>query len=236
MSEENLDGNGFKEIIFGDEGGNLNVYSSAGFSQFGYPFESGDKIRSSPAVADLDMDGILEVVFGSYDGKLYVLSPFGSILSESQYPGDIVGSPALIDLDQDGDKEVVFTTQIGNSGSLYAIHHNGEPFQGFPVNIDEKMLAGPAAGDLESDGSPDIVIVTWDDNIYAVDNTGNITVSKQTVSFDMGFGPMDIDVEGNGIIDTSNSGTMNLTYSFEIETIPGFPISESLECSIILSR
>jgi hypothetical protein len=210
----NLDGNGAKEIIFGDEDGNLNIYSSAGFSQFGYPFESGDKIRSSPAVADLDMDGILEVVFGSFDGKLYILSPFGSVLSESQYPGDIVGSPALIDLDQDGDKEVVFTTQFGNSGSLYVIHHNGEPFEGFPVEIDEKMVAGPAAGDLESDGSPDIVIATWDDNIYAVDNAGNIKEGFPVLStnrFNVAPVLVDLDLDGDlEIIIGNDSGLLQV--------------------------
>lgn len=233
-----LNGNGSKEIIFGDEGGNLNVYSSAGFSQFGYPFESGDKIRSSPAVADLDMDGILEVVFGSYDGKLYVLSPFGSVLSESQYPGDIVGSPALIDLDQDGDKEVVFTTQVGNSGSLYAIHHNGEPFQGFPVNIDEKMLAGPAAGDLESDGSPDIVIVTWDDNIYAVDNTGNIKEGFPVLStnrFSVAPVLVDLDLDGDLEIIVGNDSGLLQVIDHNGQEIISYDVGDDIRGGISLA-
>ena len=69
-----------------------------------------------------------------------------------------------------------------------------------------------------------------------IDIQGNITVPEQTIEIDMGFGPMDIDVEGSGIISSENSGDMDLTYSFEIETIPGFPISESLDCSIELSK
>jgi hypothetical protein len=69
-----------------------------------------------------------------------------------------------------------------------------------------------------------------------IDNVGVITVPVQTISLDMGFGPMDIDVEGSGSINTSTTGIMNLIYSFEVEAIPLFPISESLECSIILAR
>ena len=54
----------------------------------------------------------------------------------------------------------------------------------------------------------------------------NIIVQKQTVSIgDMGFGPMDVDVEGSGIITSPTNGNMNLTYTFEIETIPLFPIT-----------
>ena len=69
-----------------------------------------------------------------------------------------------------------------------------------------------------------------------IDFQGNIIVPEQTIEIDMGFGPMDIDVEGSGLIDAENSGNMDLTYSFDIEAIPGFPMSESLDCSILLTR
>ena len=71
----------------------------------------------------------------------------------------------------------------------------------------------------------------------SIDNSGNIIVQKQTVSIgDMGFGPMDVDVEGSGVITSPTNGNMNLTYTFEIETIPLFPITESLDCSIGLTK
>jgi len=70
-----------------------------------------------------------------------------------------------------------------------------------------------------------------------IDIQGNITVPEQTIEIDMGFGgPMDIDVEGSGVISSENSGNMNLTYSFDIEAFPGFPLSESLDCSILLTK
>ena len=196
----NLNGFGDSEIYFGDENGDFNAFSSLGYSQFGYPFESGGNIRSSPAVADLDGDGTKELVFGSFDGKLYVLTPFGSVLLEYSQAGDIVGSPALIDLDVDGDKEIVFTTQNGNSGIVYAIHHDGQNVEGFPLDISEKMIAGPAAGDLENDGIPDIVVCTWDDNIYAIDNQGNIKDGfpfTSTNRFNVSPTLVDLDFDGD---------------------------------------
>ena len=60
-----------------------------------------------------------------------------------------------------------------SDGEVCAIHHNGTEVSGFPVNL-MKMMVGAAAGDLEGDGQPDIVVCTWDDNIYAIDNTGAI--------------------------------------------------------------
>lgn len=91
---------------------------------------------------------------------------------------------------------------------------------------------------IEVMGNDDILFIEIGDTEVngTIDNSGVITVPTQTVAIDMGFGPMDIDVEGDGIILTNISGNMNLTYSFEIETIPGFPISESLDCSILLSK
>ena len=78
-------------------------------------------------------------------------------------------------LEVDEDMEIIFTTQRGsNSGELFAIHHDGTDVDGFPVNINEKMLVGPATGDLEGDGALDIIVVTWNQNIIAVSSDGNI--------------------------------------------------------------
>tara|TARA_B100000900_G_scaffold155607_1_gene132235 strand:+ start:1349 stop:1963 length:615 start_codon:yes stop_codon:yes gene_type:complete len=91
---------------------------------------------------------------------------------------------------------------------------------------------------IEVMGSDDILYIEIGDTEVngSIDNSGVITVPTQTVSIDMGFGPMDIDVEGDGEIVTDISGNMDLTYSFEIEMIPGFPLSESIDCSISLSK
>ena len=121
-----------------------------GLEMFGFPFTTGDDVRSSPAVADLDKDNSLELIFGSHDGSLNILTGFGQQLVNYQINGSINGSPAAVDLDQDGDLEVVFTSYNGSTGDVHAIHHNGSSFYGFPVYLNEKMVGGAAAGeDLE---------------------------------------------------------------------------------------
>ena len=169
-----LDNNSLGEIYFGSEDDNMYGYMMAGIPLSGFPFEAGDKIQSSPAAGDVDGDGNNEIVFGSYDGKLYILGTNG--IQELAYlvSGFIIGAPALGDLDGDNDLEIVFTTQNGTSGKLYAIHHTGEDMDGFPLDLDEKMVVGAAIGDLEGDGLLDIVVTTYENNIYAINSDGSI--------------------------------------------------------------
>ena len=170
-----LYGNGMKEVFVGAENGNLYGFMVGGNSLTGFPFDAGDKIRSSPAVGDVDNDGVNEVVFGSHDGGLYVISLIGTQKMAYYQDGYIVGSPALFDLDFDGDMEIIFTTQVGvDSGKLFAIHHDGTDLDGFPIDLNERMMVGPAIGDLEKDGIVDIVVCTWGENIYAIEKSGQI--------------------------------------------------------------
>jgi len=211
-----VDGNLIGEVYFGDENGDLYGYMIAGIPQPGFPFSTGDNIRSSPAVGDVDADGNNEIVFGSYDGKLYILSTNGAQELAYTQSGYIIGSPALVDLDGDSDLEIVFTTQNGNSGMVYAIHHDGNTVDGFPADIDEKMLVGAAVGDLEGDGSNDIVVCTWGDNIYAIDNTGTIKEGFPFTSTNrFNAPPTLVDLDGDGdleIVAGNDSGLLHVLH------------------------
>lgn len=67
----------------------------------------------------------------------------------------------------------------------------------------------------------------------SIDNDGNIIASEQTVQIDIGLGiPTDVQVSGNGKIESENTGYMDLTYSFDVPILG----SQSTSCNIILSR
>ena len=168
-----LDNNGYGEIYFGADDDKLHGYMLAGLNQYGFPFDVGDKIESSPASGDVDGDGSNEIVFGSYDKTLYVLSLTGVQELAYEQLDYIIGSPALANLDDDDALEIVFTTTNGSDGKVFAINHDGSDLDGFPLDISEKMTVGAAIGDIDGDGSLDIIVVTYDDNIHAFNSDGS---------------------------------------------------------------
>ncbi len=169
-----LDVDSNSEIYFGAEDENFYGFDASGSILNGFPFSAGGGVRSSPASGDLDNDGSKEIVFGSNNGRLTILNSDGSQNGVYQISGVINGSPALYDLDGDMDLEIIFTSDYNSSGKVYAIHHNGEDFENFPIDIGEKMLVGAGIGDLDNDGEADIIVCTWGENIYAINSAGVI--------------------------------------------------------------
>jgi len=193
------DGDGLKEIYFGDMNNNLHGITSDGESLPGFPVETGNNIQASPAAADVDLDGDIEIVFGSKDQSLYIVDTNGSQELSYSQTGYILGTPVLSDLDGDQDLEIIFGTQDGSGGKVFAIHHDGLDVNGFPVDIEERILVGTAVHDLENDGTKDIVAVTWSNNVWAIDAAGSV---KDGFPFETGkrfnAAPTIVDVDNDG--------------------------------------
>ena len=136
-----------------------------------------DGVVSTPAIGDVDGDGTNEVAFGSWDFNLYLLrgatgavvagfppnpSGLGHGLRDS-----IWSSPALADLDGDGKLEIIIGADTHaegppiNSpagGAIHVFRWNGTQMPGFPRYVDQTIMSSPAIGDLDGDGSLDIVV------------------------------------------------------------------------------
>ena len=149
----------------------MHGYNSFGEEIDGFPFQSTDRVRSSPAVGDVDNDGQMEIVFGNSSGKLYIVNHDGSRELAYTLLGFVESTPALVDIDGDQDLEIFFTTTTTSGGHLYGIHHNGITMSGFPKELGS-MWAGPAVHDIDNDGAYDIVCTTYDKEIYAIEVNG----------------------------------------------------------------
>jgi len=137
------------------------------------PIRSG--FLGTPAVGDIAGSRAPEVVATGLDGNVYAWTARGRPLpgfpkhidqqgtaASGKLDSAIYSSPALADLDRDGKLDIVFGAA---DQKIYAIKGNGTAVSGWPVLARDigagadtaKILSSPAIGDLNGDGSPDVV-------------------------------------------------------------------------------
>jgi uncharacterized repeat protein (TIGR01451 family) len=68
-----IDGDGFNDVVMGDENGQLTALSGAtGAVMPGFPIQLDGEVRGTPALGDIDRDGKTEIVVAGWDKNLYV--------------------------------------------------------------------------------------------------------------------------------------------------------------------
>ena len=163
-----IDGDGNKEIIFGDNSGLLHVLSSTGEEIDNFPFNVGDDIWASPAVADLEGDGDTEIIIGSKNKHLYILNSDGSVQFDYDSDQWLTGTPALGNIDDDDELEIIFGGYSAPAGKLFAINPDGSNVPGFPYEMGEIIQRGVALADFNDNGKVDIVCGTDSSNLWLI--------------------------------------------------------------------
>ena len=172
---------------------------------------NGDTLRTSgynvPAVADLWGTGRPDLFLGVLGGafnpnltaadNLYRLRPAGGRsyeLETRRFLSSIdLGSesqPALVDWDGDGDLDVVVGNKLDpttlDRGRLYVFRNDGT--RSAPalrlsdtLNLAASFNQAPAFGDLDGDGSPELLLGTWNDGVLLYRNRGTRPVPRYAI-------------------------------------------------------
>jgi len=214
-----------------------------------------DGIHTSPAVGDLDGDGDLEIVVAGIDRRLHAWHHDGVVVDSwpiSQWNGDPLwrgglSSPALGDLDDDGLPEVVVGTmspyengEQDENATLWAINGDSTSVPGFPIQTEQILHSSPALGDIDDDGSLEIVIgvgwgtpyrqnivYAWNHDATPLPNwpreTSGVTMAPPALGDIDNDGALEI-VIGTGNPFNPNSGKKLYAWNPDGSLLPGFPM------------
>lgn len=173
-----VDNDGDIELVVGSWS-RMYVIDDNGSNLPGWPVFNG--ITYSPSLEDVDGDGDLEIIYPS-SSSLYIRHHDATLFPEwPVHAPDDIGSPAIADMDDDGELEIIAGTLAGPVGpdpyELYVWNLDGSVAPGFPVSTSGVVKSTPAIGDVDNDGSPEIVVAAYDqsndDFLYCWDSQGN---------------------------------------------------------------
>jgi|GEM_PF-6101033 len=231
-----LDGDGDPEIVQGTWQ-QLYVLGADGTPFPGWP--QAMYLTQSAALADLDGNGDLEIIVPS-STQMRAYHHTGAAVAGFPVTGahDLTAA-AVGDLDGDGDLEIVAGSFVG-SGSptdyIYAWHHTGQAVAGFPFTTAGSVKVSPALGDLDGDGTLEIVADCWvqvgTDQLYVLSHTGQpepgwpleipyIRLSSPSLT--------NLDYEGDleiivGGMSSSPAGEKVYAYHHDGTAVDGFPV------------
>jgi len=175
-----LNGDGKLEVIAASIDKKVYAWDFQGQLLPGFPVTVNNFVQYPPTVRDIDSDGDMEIVVltrgASTGGRLYVIDHLGQVVPPfpiSVNNGNLFVCPAVVDLDGDGQKEIVFGERAYPIGRIHIFRPDGTEWTaGWPVALDHVPASTAAVGDLDGDGQPEIVFLSYN-SIYVLNLDGN---------------------------------------------------------------
>ncbi len=210
-----LDNDGDLEVVFGSFDKNITAVNSTGGRVWN--FTADDLIGTSAALVDLNNDNALEVVIGSCGKNLYVINgTSGALLWNYSAEDCIWASPVVADITNDGIKEIAFGSYDGKiyllNGSVASMTKAQRTLWSFNFSNTtatyHQLEGAPAIGDVDNDGTKDVIFGTYNgisggnpptNYIYVLNGGSGAQIWNYSVGFTLvGSAPVLSDINGDG--------------------------------------
>lgn len=218
-----LDDDDTLEVVAGTEDGRLYAWKPRDENQdgkadllSGFPVKVGMKVSMTPVIDDFDEDSSgLEIYVGTEEGVLTLISSNGSKIHSENYFEKIVG---LATTDSSLVNFVVTESEIEG--------HIRRTDSGDKVTLPSSNNSYPVVGDLDRDGSLDVIVVGGDSKIYALDKELNLLSGFPVETNDKKLSsPCLGDIDGNGYLEIVTCGENKIfAYNFNGTPTENFPI------------
>lgn len=167
------------EIVYADSEGLLHVVDHLGNDLPGWPQSIGDVQKGQAvAVGDIDGDGGMDIVAPNASGEVYVFDADGTL--QSGWPVDLgvrAAHVTLAPVSKLSSNDVVAV--CGTQAFLLRSDATEIPYDHWPVSLSDLAGHASSVGDLDGDGSLEVVVTTGDD-VQVFDARGNLIVFEST--------------------------------------------------------
>ena len=233
-----MDADAEKEIVFG-VGQKLFAKNLDGTDVPGWPvlIPASYEINNTPSYGDIDGDGKGEVVItiaSGSSGFIYAYKQNGSLASGFPITlGRAPLLPVLADLDSNGTMEIIVGKFISSvAGEMYVYSGNGAVYSGWPAQLGEWPGSSVAVGDINGDGSKEIVGESRN-SIWVWDKNGNVLpgfpfdIDTNNVIITSYSAPILVDIDNNGskeiVFGAHNPGGVVYVLNNDGTLYPGWP-------------
>lgn len=154
-----IDSDGLANVVFATQNRKISVIDIHGAPAPGWPFQLDARpVPGGAAGGHLEPRGInLVYAVSTIDSLVYLLNGDGSLAGTWRWPnyaGGVPSPPIMVNTDY-GPAVVAGS----DAGLIYAWNEDGFPVPGFPIEHGEPVSFAPAAGDLDGDGSIELVVI-----------------------------------------------------------------------------